>query len=73
MLTKKKPYGFLCDICEARHKSNQTVKWCPECEEKLCVECHGNHSVSKVTRIHSVVDIKHFRKLPRSLSDVKLF
>lgn len=61
----------LCNICEGRNKTNTAIKWCPECDEKLCKDCYGNHTVSKLSRNHRVIDIDHFRKLPKSVLAVK--
>lgn len=63
----------MCDICEGRHKSIPAVKWCPECEEKMCKECLDHHSASKISRNHTVLDIEYFSKFSSSFSEVKIY
>lgn len=63
----------LCDICNGRHRTSIAVKWCPECEEKLCKECHINHSLSKILRHHTVINIKDYRNIPDSILEIHNF
>ncbi|XP_071121938.1 E3 ubiquitin-protein ligase TRIM71-like [Mytilus edulis] len=61
-----------CDICNLRHISKHSVIWCSDCDEGLCLECSEHHSLSKLSRNHSVVPIAEYKKLPSFLVNIKL-
>lgn len=62
-----------CDICDAMHKTSKSIKWCSKCDEKLCVSFQTIHSVSKSLKHHTLIEIRHYRKLPDSALDIKSF
>ncbi|XP_052066980.1 uncharacterized protein LOC127706415 [Mytilus californianus] len=47
----------LCQPCETVDTFVPAVKWCTECEEKLCKECFQFHKKGKATKNHHVLDI----------------
>ncbi|XP_063398526.1 uncharacterized protein LOC134683267 [Mytilus trossulus] len=61
-----------CAICNLRHVSKLSVVWCSDCDEGLCQDCSEHHSLSKLSRNHSVVPIAEYKKLPSFLVNIKL-
>ena len=60
----------LCSICDAQHTIKNADNWCPECEEGLCSECLKHHNVSKYTKLHEVISIENYHKIPQSVSKI---
>ncbi|XP_071123538.1 uncharacterized protein [Mytilus edulis] len=61
-----------CGICNLRHIWKLSVNWCSDCDEGLCQDCSGHHSLSKLSRNHSVVPIAENKKLPSFVENIKL-
>ncbi|CAG2214014.1 unnamed protein product [Mytilus edulis] len=53
-----------CGVCDLRHITKPSIVWCTECDEGLCAECQGHHSLSQASRSHSVIPIAAYEKLP---------
>jgi hypothetical protein len=41
-----------CGICDVRHISKPSDAWCPECDQGLCVNCTGHHSLQILQQVH---------------------
>ena len=46
-----------CDPCTEEGKNSTTIKYCSDCEGKLCGECSGFHLRSKKFKSHHVIDL----------------
>jgi hypothetical protein len=53
---KAKPASY--DICQMRAISTPASKWCPHCEDGLCIECLEHHGVSRSTAHHHTIPIE---------------
>jgi hypothetical protein len=57
-------------ILEVKHfqgKNSTAVKYCSDCEEKLCGDCAGSHLRFKAFRSHHVIDLSSIgSKIPTS-------
>jgi hypothetical protein len=62
-----------CVICDVRHISKPSEVWCPECNQGLCVDCTGHHSISNSSRNHSTIPISEYQKLPLFVLEIKEF
>ena len=47
----------ICDPCIEEGKNSTAVKYCSDCEEKLCGDCAGSHLRFKAFRSHHVIDL----------------
>ena len=47
----------ICDPCIEEGKNSTAVKYCSDCEEKLCGECSGFHLRFKKFKSHHVIDL----------------
>lgn len=54
----------VCSICDQNNITKPSMIWCFECDEGLCLECKGHHSLSKGTRKHTTVPMSEYQKLP---------
>ena len=62
-----------CGICDVRHISKPSGVWCPECDQGLCVNCTGHHSLSNASRNHSTIPISEYQKLPSFVLEIREF
>ncbi|VDI56698.1 Hypothetical predicted protein [Mytilus galloprovincialis] len=46
-----------CDPCTEQGTSSPAVKFCSDCEERLCEKCIEDHSKFKVLRSHHLIDL----------------
>jgi hypothetical protein len=47
----------ICDPCIEEGNKSTAVKYCSDCEEKLCGECAGSHRWVKAFKSHHVIDL----------------
>ena len=66
-------YPSTCGICDVRHMSKPSDVWCPECDQGLCVDCTGHHSLSNASRNHSTIPISEYQKLPSFVLEIREF
>ena len=59
-----------CGICDIRHIIKPSDVWCSDCEEGLCTECLGQHSLAKPCRNHTTIPISEYRKLPSYVLEI---
>ena len=66
----------VCSICRALGKTSVSISYCIECQENLCESCKNIHLVSKLSKLHNVIDRKksqegeaHSNKLFKLLSE----
>ncbi|XP_071123303.1 transcription intermediary factor 1-alpha-like [Mytilus edulis] len=60
-----------CGICDSRHISKSSTAWCFECNEGLCEECREHHTLNKASKIHGIIPVNEFQKLPVSVLQIK--
>ena len=60
-----------CGICDIRHITKPSDVWCSDCEEGICTECLGQHSLAKPCRNHTTIPISEYWKLPSYVLDIK--
>ena len=64
---------YTCGIYDVRHISTPSDVWCPECDQALCVDCTGHHSLSNASRNHSTIPISEYQKLPSFVLEIREF
>jgi hypothetical protein len=47
----------ICDPCMDDGKNSTAVKYCSDCEDKLCGDCAGSHLQFKAFKSHNVIDL----------------
>ena len=60
-----------CGMCDIRHISKPSQVWCPDCQEGLCAECIGYHSLVKLSRGHITIHISEYHTLPPFVLEIK--
>ncbi|XP_052068781.1 uncharacterized protein LOC127708028 [Mytilus californianus] len=60
-----------CGYCE-EGKSSLAVTWCPECAHALCDFCEKKHYELETSKIHTVISIENFMKLPQYIQQLEL-
>ena len=46
-----------CDPCTEEGKNSKAIKYCTDCEGKVCGECSVSHPRFKKTKSHHVIDL----------------
>ena len=62
-----------CGICNLRNISKNSVIWCTECDEGLCVDCQEHHNLSKASRNHTTTPISDYLQLPSNILQISQF
>ena len=63
----------VCGICDSRHINKASEVWCPECDEGLCIDCAGHHSISRGTKDHNTLPMSAYQKLPSFVLDISQY
>ncbi|CAC5403668.1 unnamed protein product [Mytilus coruscus] len=59
-----------CGICKAREITKEANKWCCDCAEGHCLECHDIHINSKSSSNHDTIPIESYKQLPSSIARI---
>ena len=62
-----------CVICDGRQIYTFPVVWCPECSETLCFDCKENHRASDSSRLHIIIPVSEYMKLPSYVLKITQF
>lgn len=57
-----------CDPCASNGKKELAQKWCANCAEALCQECHNDHQKFKALRNHSLLDLNSVKTQEKATS-----
>lgn len=57
-----------CDPCASNGKKELAQKWCANCSEALCQECHNYHQKFKALRNHSLLDLNSVKTEGNAIS-----
>lgn len=57
-----------CDPCASNGKEELAQKWCTNCSEALCQECHNDHQKFKALRNHSLLDLNSVKTQEKATS-----
>lgn len=57
-----------CDPCGSNGKKELAQKWCANCSEALCQECHNDHQKFKALRNHSLLDLNSVKTQEKTTS-----
>lgn len=57
-----------CDPCASNGKEELAQKWCRNCSEALCQECHNDHQKFKALRNHSLLDLNSVKTQEKATS-----
>ncbi|XP_053376130.1 uncharacterized protein LOC123534284 [Mercenaria mercenaria] len=49
-------FDIVCTPCGEDNIREEAVKYCPECQEYLCITCTRHHGRQKITRSHKLLD-----------------
>lgn len=49
-------FDFTCTPCGEGNIREEAVKYCPQCQEHLCVACTRHHGRQRATRSHKLLD-----------------
>ena len=60
-----------CNICDDDNEFKLAATWCPECEDFLCTDCNRHHSRSSATKLHIVISMENYQKLPSYILSIK--
>ena len=58
--------AMMCDICTEKTEIDisKVVKWyCPNCDEKLCIQCAKNHQRARTTKLHQLTEIEKRKEI----------
>ena len=61
----------ICDICRTlQRRPNEACSKCLDCDKFLCLDCVKQHSLTKVTAGHGLVDIEGQKDIDCKVSSV---
>ena len=56
----------ICEPCHFRNLSVVATKYCEDCDERYCEQCMVGHTTQKLTRHHTLIDIKGEESIKQS-------